>query len=46
VFVPSLAYNPSSTSVPSYVPILDSSYLDDDSEDENTPSPTHLPRFH
>jgi hypothetical protein len=40
--VHSLAYEPSSTFVPSCVPILISS-SDDDSEDENPPPPAHLP---
>jgi hypothetical protein len=42
VIVPSSACEPSSTFVPSYVPILVSS-SDDDSEDENPPPPAHLP---
>jgi hypothetical protein len=41
--VHSSACEPSSTFVPSSVPILVSS-LDDDSEDENPPPSTHLPR--
>jgi hypothetical protein len=40
--VPSLAYEPSSTVVPSSVPILDSS-SDDESEDENPPPPADIP---
>jgi hypothetical protein len=44
-FVPSSACEPSSTFVPSFVPILVSSSLDDDSEDENTPPPTPLPPY-
>jgi hypothetical protein len=40
--VPSSACKPSSTFVPSFVPIMVSS-SDDDSEDENPPLPTHLP---
>jgi hypothetical protein len=40
--VPSFACEPSSTFVPSFVPILDSS-SDDDSEDENPPPPVSLP---
>jgi hypothetical protein len=42
MIVPSSACEPSSTFVPSSVPILVSS-SDDDSEDENPPPPTHLP---
>jgi hypothetical protein len=42
MFVPSSAYEPSSTSMPSYIPILVSYSLDDDSEDENPPPPAHL----
>jgi hypothetical protein len=41
--VPSLACEPSSVFVPSFVPIM-VSYLDDDNEDENPPSPAHLPQ--
>ena len=41
-FVPSSACDPSSAFVPSFVPILVSS-SDDDSEDENPPSPAHPP---
>jgi hypothetical protein len=44
VFMPSSACEPSSTFVPSFVPILVSS-LDDDSEDENPPPPAHLPPY-
>jgi hypothetical protein len=44
-FVPSSAYKPSSTFVPSSVPILVSSSSDDDREDENPPSPAHLPPY-
>jgi hypothetical protein len=40
--VPSSAWEPSSTFVPSSIPILVSN-LDDDSEDENPPPPTDLP---
>jgi hypothetical protein len=40
--MPSFAYEPSLTFVPSSVPILDSS-SDDDSEDENPPPPVSLP---
>jgi hypothetical protein len=44
VCVPSSACEPSSTFVPSYVPILVSSFSsEDDNEDENTPPPSHLP---
>ena len=43
--VPSSACKPYSMFVPSYVPILVSS-LNDDSEDENPPFPTHLPPYH
>ena len=39
----SSTYEPSSAFVPSSVPIL-VSYLDDDSEDENPPLPSDLPR--
>jgi hypothetical protein len=42
MIVPSSTCKPSSTFVPSFVPILVSS-SDDDNEDENPPSPTHLP---
>jgi hypothetical protein len=42
VVVPSSAYEPSSAFVPSSVPILVSS-SDDESEDENPPSPDHPP---
>jgi hypothetical protein len=42
MFVPSLAYKPSSTFVPSFVPILVSYSSDDDSEDENPPPPAHV----
>jgi hypothetical protein len=42
--VPSSACEPSSTFVPSFVHILVSS-LDHDSEDENPPSPAHLPPY-
>jgi hypothetical protein len=41
-FVPSSVCNPSSMFVPYSIPILVSS-LDDDSEDENPPLPSHLP---
>jgi hypothetical protein len=40
--MPSSACEPSSTFVPSSIPILVSS-LDDDSEDENPPPPVDLP---
>jgi hypothetical protein len=42
-FVPSSTCEPSSTSVPSFVCILVSS-SDNDSEDENPPSPAQVPR--
>jgi hypothetical protein len=42
-FVPSLAYEPYLAFVPSYVPILVSSSLDDYSKDENPSPSTHLP---
>jgi hypothetical protein len=42
VIVPSLSCEPSSTFVPSSIPIMVSS-SDDDSEDENPPPPAHLP---
>jgi hypothetical protein len=47
-FVPSLACDPSSTSMPSFLPKYSNDpilvySLDDDREDENTPLPTHLP---
>jgi len=47
--MPSLAYAPSSMNVSHYIPnfydndIISVSSLDDDSEDENPPLPTHLP---
>jgi hypothetical protein len=41
-FLSSLSYEPSLVFVPSFVPILVSSSYDD-SEDENSPSPTYLP---
>jgi hypothetical protein len=43
VFVPSSSSNPYSTFVSSFVHILASSSSNDDNEDENPPSPTHLP---
>jgi hypothetical protein len=43
MFVSSSTCQPFSVFVPSCVPILVSSSLDDDSEDENIPPPTHLP---
>jgi hypothetical protein len=44
MIVPSSACDPSSTFVPSSVPILVSS-SDDDNEDENPPPPSHLPPY-
>jgi hypothetical protein len=41
--VPSSTCEPSSTFVPSFVPIMVSSSSDDDSEDENPPPLAHLP---
>jgi hypothetical protein len=41
--VPSLDCDPSSTFVPSFVPIPISSFSNDDSEDENPPMSAHLP---
>jgi hypothetical protein len=43
MFVPFLAYNPSSKFVSYSIPIVVLSYLGDDSEDENPPPLTHLP---
>jgi hypothetical protein len=43
MFVTSSTYKTSSMFVQSFVPILVSSSLDDESEDENPPPPTHLP---
>jgi hypothetical protein len=42
MFVPYLSCEPSSTFVPSFIPIQVSS-SDDDNEDENPPLPAHLP---
>jgi hypothetical protein len=42
---PNLTFVPSSVFVPFSVPILVSSSLDDDSEDENPSLPTHLPPY-
>jgi hypothetical protein len=42
-FVPSSTYNPSSTFVPYFVPILVSSSSNDVCEDKNPHLPTHLP---
>jgi hypothetical protein len=42
-FVLSLAHDLSSTFVPSYVPILFYSSSNDENEDKNPSSPTHLP---
>jgi hypothetical protein len=44
MIVPSSTCDPSSTFVPSSIPILVSS-SDDDSEDENPPPPAHLPPY-
>jgi hypothetical protein len=43
MFVPSTTCEPSSTFVPYSFPNMVSSSLDDENEDENPPSPTHLP---
>jgi hypothetical protein len=45
VFVLSSTYDPSSTFVPYFVPIMVSSSSDDDSEDENPPFISHLPPY-
>jgi hypothetical protein len=44
--MPYLAYEPSSVFVPSYVHILVFSSSGDDNKDENTPLPSHLPKYY
>jgi hypothetical protein len=46
MFVPSSTYEPYSSFVPYFDPILVISSLDDESEDENTPSLAHLPLYY